>query len=94
MAVLVGFVVVAAIVVTRRTYALRQNKVIVELDRERKRLESHRVRLESDIREASSRARLLPIAEQKLQMRIAPDQIVDLPRPPRRTAASDGKGTR
>jgi cell division protein FtsL len=79
---LVLFVVVAAVVISRRTYGFRQHAELGELGRERQQLSSERLRLEGEIREASSRARLVPIAEQRLGMRLAPDQIVDLPRDP------------
>jgi cell division protein FtsL len=45
-------------------------------------LEAERIKLETAIRDASSRARLQPIAEQRLNMHIpTPDQQVLLPRP-------------
>lgn len=83
--VLVGFVLVTAGVITRRVYGVRQQADIRKLRQRRDSLAAERVRLESVIREASSRVRLQPIAEQRLNMHIpTPEQQVLLPRAPRR----------
>lgn len=80
---LLGFVLVAAIVVWRRSYGMAQSSVVTSLEEERRQLEAERARLQRDLREASSRARLQPIAE-RLGLRVPPDSmIVNLPRPPR-----------
>lgn len=79
---LVGFVLVTAGVIARRVAGVRQQREIRDLERQRQALQSERVKLEAAIREASSRARLQPIAEQRLNMRIPkPDQQVILTRP-------------
>lgn len=87
---LLGFVLVATGVIARRTYGIDQARSLRELDRKRQALEAERVKLEGEIRDASSRAKLAPIAEQKLNMHVpSPDQVIMLA-PGRRTP----KGTR
>jgi cell division protein FtsL len=79
--VLVGFVLVATGVIARRVAGVRQQLEIVSLQSKRDALAADRVKLEEAIRDASSRARLQPIAEQRLNMRIPnPDQQVFLNR--------------
>ena len=80
---LLGFVLVATGVIARRTYGIAQARVLRDLAGQRQALEAERVRLEGAIREASSRARLAPIAEQRLQMHVpSPEQVIMLPLPP------------
>lgn len=74
--VLVGFVLVAVGVIWRRTYGVAQSRELRELDRRRLDLVAQRTRLESDIRDLSSRARLAPIAEQRLRMHVPNDSQV------------------
>jgi cell division protein FtsL len=84
---LVGFVLVATGVIARRVAGVRQQREITELQRKREALVADRVKLEGAIREASSRAKLQPIAEQRLNMRIPrPDQQVFLNRQPKPAA--------
>ena len=79
---LFGFVLVAAGVIARRTYGIDQARAMRDLDRRRQALEAERVKLDGQIREASSRARLAPIAEQQLNMHVpSPDQVIMLARP-------------
>ena len=79
--VLVGFVLVTTGVIARRVYGVGQQHAILQLQQRRDSLESVRIRLDAAIREASSRKRLQPIAEQRLNMHIpTPDQQVLLPR--------------
>ena len=79
---LFGFVLVATGVIARRTYGIDQARALRELDRRRQALEAERVKLDGDIRDASSRARLAPIAEQRLNMHVpSPDQVILLPPP-------------
>lgn len=79
--VLIGFVLVATGVIARRVWGVRQETDIRKLQQRRDALEADRIRLEGAIREASSRARLQPIAEQRLNMHIAtPEQQVFIPR--------------
>ena len=61
---------------------MREQGRILELERKRDALDAERTRLEAAIRDASSRARLQPIAEQRLNMHIpTPEQQVILSRP-------------
>jgi len=79
--VLIGFVLVATGVITRRVYGVTHAARLRALSRHRDELEAERIRLDAAIRDASSRARLQPIAEQRLGMHIAlSDQIINLPR--------------
>jgi cell division protein FtsL len=81
---LVGFVLVATGVIARRVAGVRQQREITDLQRKREALVADRVKLEGMIREASSRSKLQPIAEQRLNMRIPkPDQQVFLNRTPK-----------
>ena len=76
---LLGFVLVATGVIARRTYGIDQARALRDLDRKRQALEAERVKLEGEIRDASSRARLAPIAEQRLNMHVpSPDQVIML----------------
>ena len=65
---LIGFVVVATGVIARRVYGVREQRDIRKLQKTRDGLVTERIRLESEIRDASSRARLQPIAERQLNM--------------------------
>ena len=81
---LVGFLLVATGVIWRRSYGIARSRELAELDKRRVQLEARRTQLESEIRDLSSRARLAPIVEQRLQMHVPTDsQVVILPRPPR-----------
>ena len=94
---LFGFVLVATGVIARRTYGIGQARVLRDLDRKRQALEAERVKLEGEIREASSRARLAPIAEQRLNMHVpSPDQVIMLApgRPAPRGARTDSTARR
>ena len=82
---LVGFVLVAVGVIWRRSYGFSREREIATLEQKRTQLEGERARLELEIRDLSSRARLAPIAEQRLGMRIPSDsQVIDI----RRSAAA------
>ena len=79
--VLLGFVLIASGVVLRRTYGIRAARDLQVMEMRRTGLIAERRRLESEIRIASSRARLQPIAEQRLQMHVpSEDQVVYLTR--------------
>ena len=80
--VLLGFFTVATGVIARRTFGISQSRSLRALERQRDATDAWRVKLESEIRDASSRARLVPIAEQRLHMYVPPDsQVVILQRP-------------
>jgi len=81
---LLGFVLIASGVVLRRTYGIRAARDLQAMETRRSGLIAERRRLESEISIASSRARLLPIAEQRLQMHVPTEaQVVYLTRGPR-----------
>ena len=84
---LIAFVLISAAVVTRRSYGYREGLELTALQRRKANLESERVRLDQEIRNASSRARLLPVAE-RLGMHMPSEaQMVVLERP-KRTGAT------
>lgn len=86
---LIGFLLVATSVIWRRSRGLSQARAIAELERKRATLAGDRVRLDGEIRTARGRARLLPIAESRLGMRVPPDSnVVILPRPSRDAPAA------
>lgn len=79
---LLGFFVVATGVIWRRSIGIAQARALRELEDRRSELEAQEAALEGAIRDASSRARLAPIAEQQLGMRIPPESLVIIiPRP-------------
>lgn len=81
---LLGFVLVATGVIARRTYGIDQARSVRDLERRRQALEAQRMQLDGEIREATSRARLAPIAERKLNMRVpSPEQVIMLTEPKR-----------
>jgi cell division protein FtsL len=78
---LLGFFVVATGVIARRTFGISQARAIRALDGQRDAANAARVRLEAEIRDVSSRAKLGPIAERRLQMYVPADsQVIILPR--------------
>jgi len=78
-----GFFLVAIGVIARRTFGIGQARSLRALTTQRDGLEASRVKLEVDIRDASSRARLGPIAERRLHMYVPADsQVIILNRPP------------
>lgn len=79
---LLGFFVVATGVIYRRSLGISQAQALRTLEERRTALEAQEAALEGAIRDASSRARLAPIAEQQLGMRIPPESLVIIiPRP-------------
>ncbi len=84
-AVLLGFVVTAAAVIARRSYGGAEARQMSALETRVRQLGNERVRLEGEIRDASSRTRLVTIAEGQLGMHVPADtQVVILPRQARR----------
>ena len=80
--VLLGFVLVALSVVWRRTIGIGESKELTDLDTKRVELEGERARLESEIRDASTRQSLGTAVEARLGMHIPADnQVVILQRP-------------
>jgi cell division protein FtsL len=79
--VLLGFFMVATGVIARRTFGINQARTLRALERQRDAVDASRVKLEAEIRDASSRARLVPIAEQRLHMYVPADsQVIILQR--------------
>lgn len=82
--VLGAFILVASGVIWRRSYGFRQDTEMRRLATRQSALEAEREKLLNDIREASSRARLAPLVERRLQMRVPHDtQVIILRRPTR-----------
>ena len=82
--VLGAFILVASGVIWRRSYGFEQDREMRRLATRQSALEAERVKLLNDIREASSRARLAPLVEKRLQMRVPHDtQVIILRRPAR-----------
>ena len=80
--VLLGFVLVATGVIWRRSIGLSRARDESRLDQRRAALEAERAKLEGDIRDASSRARLARVAEERLHMHVPNDsQVIYLARP-------------
>jgi cell division protein FtsL len=83
---LLGFLVISGGVILRRSFGIKAQHELLDLDARRAALIAERLRLEGEIRSATSRAHLQPIAEQRLQMQVpAPNQVFNLPRAPHAT---------
>jgi len=81
--VLVALVLLASLVIWRRSVGIAGAQEMRELGQTRLQLEGDRARLARDIRAASSREKLVPIAEQRLGMRVPSDgQMIILERRP------------
>ena len=79
--VLLIFLAIASGVILRRTYGISGARELQALDAQRAALAAERLRLEEEIRTASGRARLQPIAEQRLDMHVPADsQVIILQR--------------
>jgi cell division protein FtsL len=78
---LAGFLLVTTGVIWRRSVGIAEARRLQDLVRRRDALHNERLKLEGEIRAASSRARLAPIAEQ-LGMRLpSASQVILLTRP-------------
>ena len=78
---LLGFLVIAVGVILRRSFGVAAARELQQLDARRAALVAERLRIEGEVRAATSRATLQPIAEQRLQMRVPADsQVIILPR--------------
>ena len=81
---LAGFLLLATGVIARRTFGINQARSLRALERQRDAVDAARVKLETDIRDASSRAKLGPVAERRLHMHVPADsQVIILSRPPK-----------
>ena len=74
--VLVGFVLVATGVIWRRSFGNARAREQQRLEQQRGALEAERAKVEADIRNASSRATLAKVAEERLNMHIPSDSLV------------------
>lgn len=74
--VLVGFVLVATGVIWRRSFGNARAREQQRLEQQRAALQAERAKIEGDIRDASSRATLAKVAEQRLNMHIPSDSLV------------------
>jgi len=78
---LLGFVLIGAGVIWRRAAGIAHARELRALEQRRLQLRAQRAQLESDIRDLSSRGKLVPVVEQRLQMHVPNDtQVVILPR--------------
>lgn len=83
---LLGFVLMATGVIWRRSTGIARAREESRLEQRASALKAERVKLEGEIRDASSRAVLARIAEDRLQMRVPNDsQVILLARPARIT---------
>jgi cell division protein FtsL len=81
---LAGFLLVSVGVIWRRTVGHAEARKLQELTRRRDALRPEQLKLEGEIRQASSRAQLAPLAERRLGMRVpSATQVILLKRPPR-----------
>jgi cell division protein FtsL len=82
-----AFIIVTLTVVWRRSVGIAGAREIQSLDSKRTNLEGERARLESELRDLTSRQKLGPIVEQKLGMHVpSGSQVVILPRKTGRAA--------
>ena len=65
-----AFIIVALIIVWRRSFGIAESRRVQQLERQRSDLEGERARLDSEIRDLSSRQRLGPVVEQRLGMHV------------------------
>jgi cell division protein FtsL len=81
---LIGFVLVATGVIWRRSFGVVRAREQQRLEQQRGALEAERAKLESDIRDASSREKLERVAEERLHMHLpsSDSQVIFLKRPP------------
>lgn len=86
--ILTGFVLLTSLVIWRRSFGISTARELQELGQTRLQLEGDRARLARDIRAAASREKLMPIAEQRLGMRVPSDgQLIILQRSARAVPA-------
>jgi cell division protein FtsL len=82
--VLLGFFLLGAGVIWRRAEGHRQAQELRALEEKRTQLDAQRAQLESEIRDLTSRAKLGPVAEDRLHMHVPNDtELVILRRTPR-----------
>ncbi len=82
---LLGFVLMTGSVIWRRSVGVAQVRRIEQLEQQRADLAARRAVLQSEVRDAASRARLARVAEERLGMRIPSDShVITILRPARR----------
>ena len=79
---LIAFLLITGTVILRRSYGNRGARELLVLDSKRAALVAEKLRLEADIRNATSRSHIVPMAE-RLQMHIPADSQVILVPPSR-----------
>ena len=72
---MLAFLVIAGGVILRRTFGIAGAKELLDLEARRSATINEKLRLEGEIRAASSRARLLPVAE-RLNLHVPADSMV------------------
>ena len=78
---MLAFLVISGGVILRRTFGIAAAAELRELEVRRTAMINEKRRLEGEIRAASSRGRLLPVAE-RLNLRVPADsQVISIPRP-------------
>ena len=76
---LLGFLIVTVGVIARRSWGQALQRDLTGIERTRTQLSGDVIKLEADIRSASSRTRLAPLVESTLGMRVPSDtQVIDL----------------
>jgi len=76
---LLGFLIITVGVIARRSWGQALQRDLTGIERTRTQLSGEGIKLESEIRSASSRNRLAPLVESKLGMRVPSDtQVIDL----------------
>jgi hypothetical protein len=72
---MLAFLVITGGVILRRTFGISGAKELLELEARRTATINEKLRLEAEIRSASSRAHLLPVAE-RLNLHVPADSMV------------------
>lgn len=72
---MLAFLIITGGVILRRTFGISGAKELLDLEARRAAMVNEKLRLEADIRTASSRARLLPVAE-RLNLHVPADSMV------------------
>ncbi|CAN5593517.1 hypothetical protein BH09GEM1_BH09GEM1_24340 [soil metagenome] len=72
---MLAFLIITGGVILRRTFGISGAKELLELESKRTAAINEKLRLEGEIRAASSRARLLPVAE-RLNLHVPADSMV------------------
>jgi cell division protein FtsL len=77
---LLGFLIVTVGVIARRDYGRTLQRDLSGIERTRTQLSGETLKLEADIKSASSRSRLGPLVESTLGMHVPSDtQVIDIP---------------